>query len=57
MITRAKAYALRALIEQAAASLPDEDALEGIELFPAWAAGTAYAADTRIRYDGSIYET
>lgn len=55
MITRAKAYALRALIEQAAASLDDGDALEGIELFPAWAAGTAYAADTRIRYGGKLY--
>ncbi len=50
-----KARALRPLIEQAAASLPDEDALEGIELFPAWAVGVAYAADMRIRYDGKLY--
>lgn len=55
MITRARAYQLRALIEQAAASLPDEDALSGIELFPAWAAGVAYTADTRIRYEGKLY--
>lgn len=55
MITRARARALRKLIEQAAVSLPDEDALSGIELFPAWAAGTAYAADTRIRYGGKLY--
>lgn len=55
MITRARAYQLRALIEQAAASLTDEDALDGIELFPAWALGVAYAADTRIRYEGKLY--
>lgn len=55
MITRARAYQLRALIEQAATSLPDEDALEGIELFPAWAVGVAYTADTRIRYGGKLY--
>ena len=55
MITRARAYQLRALIEQAATSLPDEDALEGIELFPVWAAGVTYTADTRIRYGGKLY--
>ena len=55
MISRAKAYALRALIEQAAVSLPDEDALSGIELFPAWAADVAYAVDVRVRYDGKLY--
>ena len=55
MITRARARALRTLIEQAAVSLPDEDALGGIELFPVWAAGVTYAADTRIRYDGKLY--
>ena len=50
---RSKLLALRALIEKAAASLPDEDALDGVELFPAWAADTAYAADQRVRYGGS----
>ena len=34
MIRRAKAHALRALIEKASTSLPDEDALEAVELFP-----------------------
>ncbi len=55
MITRERAYALRALIEKATVSLPDEDALDGIELFPAWTVGVAYTADTRIRYDGKLY--
>ena len=52
---REKAYALRALIEQAATSLPDEDALGGVELFPAWAAGVDYAVGIRVRYDGKLY--
>lgn len=34
-----KARALRPLIEKAAASLDDTDALEAPELFPAWAVG------------------
>ena len=55
MISRAKAYALRAMIEKASASLPDEDALEAVELFPAWAAGVAYAVDQRIRYGDKLY--
>lgn len=55
MISRAKAYTLRAMIEKASASLPDEDALEAVELFPAWAADTAYKADERIRYEDKLY--
>lgn len=55
MITRAKAYQLRALIERAAASLDDGDALDGIELFPAWAADTEYAQGIRVRYGGKLY--
>lgn len=50
-----KARRLRPMIERAAVSLPDEDALEAVELFPAWAADTAYAADERIRYGGKLY--
>ena len=52
-MTREKALQLRALIEKTSVSLPDEDALEAVELFPAWAADTAYAADQRVRYNGS----
>lgn len=54
-MTREKALQLRAMIEKASASLGDEDALEAVELFPAWAANTAYAADQRVRYDGRLY--
>jgi chitodextrinase len=55
MISRALARKLRAYIEKAAVSLTDEDALEAIELYPAWKTGTAYEADERIRHDGILY--
>lgn len=54
-MTRERALQLRALIERAAASLTDEDALDGVELFPAWTAGVAYKADERIRYGGKLF--
>lgn len=54
-MTRERALQLRALIEKAAASLPDEDALNGVELFPAWAADTAYTVDQRVRYGEKLY--
>jgi len=52
---RSKLLALRALIEKAAASLPDEDALEAVELFPTWKADTAYATDIRVGYNDKLY--
>lgn len=55
MMTRERARKLRALIEQAAASLPDEDALNAVELFPAWAAGVDFDRDIRVRYNGKLY--
>lgn len=55
MISRAEAHALRALIEKAAASLDDTDALDGIKLFPLWAVGIAYETDQRIRYSDKLY--
>ena len=48
---RGKARKLREVIEQASASLPDETALEGVELFPAWEAGTDYEISVRVRYE------
>ena len=55
MISRQKALALRRLIEKAAISLPDEDALEAVELYPVWAADTAYDAGIRVRYVDKLY--
>lgn len=52
---REHALKLRAMIEKASVSLPDEDALEAVELFPAWAADAVYAADERIRYGEKLY--
>lgn len=52
---QSKLLALRALIVKASASLPDEDALEAVELFPAWAADTAYEQGERIRYGDRLY--
>ena len=45
-----RADALRGVIEAAAEALDDETALEAVELFPAWAAGTAYGVGDRVRY-------
>lgn len=52
---REHAYKLRELLHKASASLTDEDALDGIELFPLWAVGIAYAVDQRIRYGDKLY--
>lgn len=56
MITRTKAMALRALIEKSTTSLDDEDALKGVELFPKWAEGEAYAIGDRVRHEGILYK-
>lgn len=50
-----RARQLRPIIEKAAESLPDEDALEAVELFPAWEADTEYTADERVSYADKLY--
>ena len=45
---RSHALKLRQMIEKAAISLPDEDALEAVELFPAWKTNTKYAVGARV---------
>lgn len=54
-MNRGKARKLREVIEQASASLPDETALEGVELFPAWTLDRAYDAGQRVRYGNKLY--
>ena len=54
-MTREKALTLRAMIEKASGSLDDADALEAVELFPAWAEGATYTVDQRIRYEEKLY--
>ena len=53
---QSKLLALRALIEKASAGLDDRDALDGVELFPAWKADTAYKLDERVRYEAKLYK-
>lgn len=54
-MTREHALHLRSLIEQAATTLTDEEALTGVELFPAWVADKWYEAEERIRYEETLY--
>ena len=55
-MTRAKAKQLRQLIEQLVVTLGDETALTGIELFPMWSIGRAYAVDDRVQHGGKLYK-
>ena len=55
-MTRGKAKQLRALIEALSASLSDETALTGVELFPPWSVGKAYATGDRLQYEGTLYK-
>lgn len=52
---REHAIKLRQMIEKASVSLPDEDALEAVELFELWQIDTAYTVDERIRYSDKLY--
>ena len=55
-MTRAKAKQLRQLIEQLSVTLADETALTGVELFPMWVIGRAYATGDRVQYGGALYK-
>ena len=47
---------LRSTIEKLAEeNLTDEEAVENVELFPAWAVGKEYATGDRIRHEGILY--
>ena len=50
-----RARELRPYIEKAATNLPDEDALQAVELFPQWVTGRAYAVDERLQYKNVLY--
>lgn len=56
MITKEKARILRRLIEQTIVALDDATALEGVELFPLWKVGKAYAVDERVQYEDLLYK-
>ena len=55
-MTRGKAKQLRALIEALSASLSDETALTGVELFPPWSVGKTYATGDRVQHEGTLYK-
>ena len=52
---REHAYKLRELLHKASASLPDEDALEAIELFAIWGIDISYEVGQRIRHEDKLY--
>ena len=54
-MTREHAHKLREMLHRASASLPDENALEAVELFPLWAVDTAYEVGIRVRCKGKLY--
>lgn len=51
----ANARKMRPIMEQAVQSLSDETALTVVELYPAWAEGTAYGAAYKVRHGGGLY--
>lgn len=52
---RSKLMKLMEMMHKAAVSLDDSDALNAVELFPAWAGGVEYQAQARVRYSGKLY--
>ena len=54
-VTEERAWDLRAMIEKAAASLSDEDALEAVELFRPWEPDRDYVKEDRVRHQGLLY--
>lgn len=55
MTPQEKARLLRPMIEKAAVSLDDTDALDAVELFPEWSATAHYDANQRLRFGGVLY--
>ena len=47
---------LRSVIEQLSVNLDDEQAVEAVELFPAWRVGTEYKIGDRVRYLDVLYK-
>lgn len=56
MITRQRAYQLRAIIEHMAEDLTDETALDYKELYPLWLTDHAYSIGDRVRYNDTLYK-
>lgn len=50
-----RARELRAIIEGKAQEFGEAEALQAVELFPAWREGTVYAEGQRVRHNGELY--
>lgn len=50
------ALQIRPMIEEAAESLTDNEALKAINLFQRWQEGKSYTYGTRVRYDKALYK-
>ena len=55
-VTPERAHQLRSAIEVAVESFDDSIALDYPELVQLWYPGTAYAADQRVNYNGTLYK-
>ena len=53
---RSQLLKIREMIEKAAVSLGDGDALDAVALFPEWMTNTAYAIGERIRHSNKLYK-
>lgn len=53
---RDHAYKLKELLYKASAFLSDEDALNGIELFPLWKLNQTYELGMRVRFMNKLYK-
>lgn len=52
-----RARALRPIIEEAVQSLPDETAVDAVELYPFWTGdGFSYSVGTKVRYADNLYK-
>ena len=50
-----RARELRAFIEGKAQGFGEAEALQAVELYPAWREGVAYAEGERVRHNGELY--
>ena len=53
---KSEALKLRRHIETAVQSLPDNEALETVMLYPTWESDAAYPAGQRVRYNGTLHK-
>jgi hypothetical protein len=55
-MTRSEVLQLRALIERSAQALPDEAAVKGVRLHPAWEVGAVYEVGFRVCHGNRLFK-